>query len=152
MNEVDDIIKKMKKEIKQSTEAAAREGKMLRGASRSRSSSAKVELKRRTFKTDRDKLLIIQRGWCANKDCAKLNNGARQRVYTEKDIDHKIPLKIWELMSKSPKKFNDISNLQILCPRCHRNKTAEDRKNIALYKDKKKSRQETGLLGINTNW
>ena len=94
----------------------------------------KVEIKRRTFKADFYYLMEKQKGLCAYKKCAELH-GRRQPVTTTRDIDHKIPKKLWELKGKKGN-FNARSNLQLLCPDCHRRKTAEDRKKIATYKEK----------------
>jgi len=92
----------------------------------------KKELKRKVYVAYFNYLMDKQRGLCANKNCAKYH-GVRQKVTTIKDIDHKFPIKLWELMGKKGNP-NARSNLQLLCTGCHRRKTAEDRKKIAKYK------------------
>lgn len=94
----------------------------------------KKALKRKVFTADFNYLMEKQKGLCANKNCAKLH-GKRQPVTTTRDIDHKYPIKLWELKGKEGNP-NIRSNLQLLCPDCHRRKTAEDRKKIAKYKEK----------------
>lgn len=94
----------------------------------------KKALKRKVFTADFNYLMEKQKGLCANKNCAKLH-GKRQPVTTTRDIDHKYPIKLWELKGKEGNP-NVRSNLQLLCPDCHRRKTAEDRKKIAKYKEK----------------
>lgn len=93
----------------------------------------KKEIKRHVFTADFNYMMDKQKGKCANKNCAKYH-GVRQRVTTTKDIDHKFPIKLWELMGKKGDP-NARSNLQLLCTGCHRRKTAEDRKKIAKYKE-----------------
>lgn len=43
------------------------------------------------------------------------------------DIDHIIPRRRKTLKIPSNVRLNEISNLQVLCPNCHRIKTIEDR-------------------------
>lgn len=106
----------------------------------------KKKTKRRVFKDDFNKLMDKQKGLCANKNCAK-HHGTRQKVTTTRDIDHIIPIKLWELkgLKGNP---NRLSNLQLLCPDCHRRKTANDRKKIALYKEKHGSKSNKGKKDI----
>jgi len=99
------------------------------------------ELKRKIFTDDFYKLMDRQKNMCASKDCKK-HNGVRQPVTTIRDIDHIYPIKLWELKGKKGN-ANDLSNLQLLCPNCHRLKTAEDRKKIALYREKIKTNKKT---------
>jgi 5-methylcytosine-specific restriction endonuclease McrA len=101
-------------------------------------------LKRKVSAADFNYLMDKQKGFCANKKCRSLH-GKRQRVTTTKDIDHKYPVKLWELKSKEGN-VNTRSNLQLLCPDCHRRKTAEDRKKISRFKAelKEKRKKTTG--------
>ena len=91
------------------------------------------EIKRTNFKADFNHLMEIQKEKCVYPKCKKLH-GKRQKVHSLRDLDHKIPVKLWELKKKKGN-VNMRSNLQLLCPGCHRHKTAEDRKKIALYKE-----------------
>ena len=45
------------------------------------------------------------------------------------DLDHIIPRRRKSLKEASSVKMKNISNLQVLCPNCHRTKTIQDRKN-----------------------
>ena len=87
----------------------------------------------------RDKILIKQKSKCAGKDCAKLHNGKKLMVNIRSDFDHIIPL---ALGGK-----HKLSNIQALCPGCHRLKTREDRYKISQAKKKKKNKKDSGLLG-----
>ncbi len=111
-------------------------------------SQEKKGLKRKTFTDDFYKLMDEQNKLCADPLCSK-RHGKRQSVSTTRDLDHKFPIKLWDLMNKKGD-HNDISNLQLLCPDCHRIKTASDRKKIAIYKTKKlKTRgQGSGSFGL----
>ena len=110
------------------------------------------QFKRKVYTIDFYYLMQKQKGLCANRDCAKLNR-VRQPVSSFRDIDHKIPIRLWELMRKSGNP-NARSNLQLLCPSCHRYKTAKDRKKIALYRKKhgietkKKKKKEEKVRAI----
>ena len=111
-------------------------------------SSESKEIKRTNFKADFNYLMEKQDGKCAYPKCKKLH-GMILKVDSIRDLDHKIPVKLWELMKKQGN-VNMRSNLQLLCPGCHRHKTAEDKKKIALYKQSqgiKTSSEEGGLLG-----
>ena len=103
------------------------------------------EIKRTNFKADFNHLMEIQKGKCAYSKCNKIN-GKRQVVHSIRDLDHKIPIKLWELMKKKGN-VNMRSNLQLLCPGCHRHKNAEDRKKIAIKKRHGKDNDKAGLLG-----
>lgn len=81
----------------------------------------------------RDKILMRQSNKCAGKDCAKLHNGKKLMVNNRSDFDHIKPL---ALDGK-----NVLSNLQALCPGCHRLKTREDRYNISQKKKKSKAKK-----------
>lgn len=124
--------------------------------------SPTTTIKRTSYKHDFNILLRKQKGWCANPKCAKLNR-VRGRVTTLRNLDHKYPISLWKLSNKKGNP-NAISNLQLLCPNCHANKTALDSKKLSLYKKKhgikttkkkvvKKKRKRrsgnTGLAGLN---
>lgn len=79
-------------------------------------------------------LMDKQKGLCADKKCAN-RHGKRQKVSTTRDIDHKYPIRLWELSGKKGN-VDARSNLQLLCLECHRRKNAEDKKKIANYKEK----------------
>jgi len=100
-------------------------------------------LKRYVGSADFTYLWEKQKGLCANKKCRSLH-GKRQKVTTTKDIDHIYPVKLWELKEKEGN-VNTRSNLQLLCPDCHRRKTQEDRKKISKFKAelKEKHRKTT---------
>jgi 5-methylcytosine-specific restriction endonuclease McrA len=100
-------------------------------------------LKRYIGSADFTYLWEKQKGLCANKKCKSLH-GKRQKVTTTKDIDHIYPVKLWELKEKEGN-VNTRSNLQLLCPDCHRRKTQEDRKKISKFKAelKEKHRKTT---------
>jgi 5-methylcytosine-specific restriction endonuclease McrA len=100
----------------------------------------KAKLVRKTYTHDFNDLHLKQKGWCANPGCAKINR-IKQKVTTLKDLDHKFPIKLWEIMDKKGDP-NNLKNLQLLCPSCHRFKTALDRKKISLYK------REHGLKSV----
>ena len=98
------------------------------------------ELKRKTYTADFYDLMDKQNKLCADPQCSK-RHGRRLSVSTIRDLDHIFPIKLWELMKKKGNP-NDISNLQLLCPNCHRIKTASDKKKIAEYKRKKGKRTQ----------
>lgn len=87
----------------------------------------------------RDKILMRQNNKCAGKDCAKLHNGKKLMVNNRSDFDHIKPL---ALGGK-----HTLTNLQALCPGCHRLKTREDRYNISQKKKKKKKANNNLLDG-----
>jgi 5-methylcytosine-specific restriction endonuclease McrA len=107
--------------------------KLVKRKKTTKKTTKKKEIKRHIFTADFNHLMDTQKGKCANKNCAKYH-GVRQQVTTIKDIDHKFPIKLWELQEKKGDP-NARSNLQLLCTGCHRRKTAEDRKKIAKYKE-----------------
>lgn len=83
------------------------------------------------------KVLKKQKYKCSGKNCAKMHNGKRMPVGSNRDIDHKRALKLGGK--------HILSNLQALCPNCHSEKTKEDRRKIAQSKKR-------GVRGkINTN-
>jgi len=96
-------------------------------------------LKRKTYSADFYNLMEKQNHLCADPLCAK-RHGKKQTVNSMRDMDHIIALKLWELMKKKGN-VNEFSNLQLLCPGCHRVKNANDRKKIAEFKQKKSSRE-----------
>ncbi len=77
----------------------------------------------------RDKILMKQKNKCAGNNCAKLHNGKKLMVNNRSDFDHITPL---ALDGK-----HTLSNLQALCPGCHRLKTREDKYKISQRKKKK---------------
>lgn len=79
----------------------------------------------------RDKILMRQNNKCAGKDCAKLHNGKKLMVNNRSDFDHIKP--------KALDGDHELSNLQALCPGCHRLKTREDRYNISQRNKKAKT-------------
>lgn len=89
----------------------------------------------------RDKILMRQKNKCAGKDCAKLHNGKKLMVNNRSDFDHIKPL---ALGGK-----HTLSNLQALCPGCHRLKTREDKYNISQAKKRKKKKTNDSLFGEN---
>jgi len=95
-------------------------------------------LKRKTYTSDFYNLMDKQNNKCADTLCAK-RHGKKQSVSTTRDLDHIFPIRLWELTKKKGNP-NDISNLQLLCPDCHRIKTAHDKKQIAEFKKKKGGR------------
>lgn len=103
-------------------------------------------LKRKTYSADFYDLMEKQNHLCADSKCSK-RHGRRQSVNSTRDMDHKFPIKLWELMKKKGN-VNDISNLQLLCPGCHRIKTAADKKAIAEYKQKKVKRGQSNPYGV----
>jgi len=116
-------------------------------------------LKRTRFKADINYLMERQKGKCASKNCVKYN-GKKQSVHSISNLDHIIPIKLWELMKKKGD-VNMRSNIQLLCPNCHARKTAEDRKRIAKYQEKNQDTSESqkseptvqDLLGnLKNNW
>lgn len=86
----------------------------------------------------RDKILMRQKNKCAAKDCAKLHNGKKLMVNNRSDFDHIVPL---ALGGK-----HKLSNIQALCPGCHRFKNREDRHKISQFK-KKKNKSNAELFG-----
>jgi 5-methylcytosine-specific restriction endonuclease McrA len=76
------------------------------------------------YKDDIKKLWKKQNGKCARRH--------EQLDTFHWHIDHIIPIALGG--------ETDLSNLQILCTKCHMDKTAEDRKKIALAKKKQKSK------------
>ena len=91
------------------------------------------------------KILNRQNNKCASGDCAKLHNGKKMQVNSLSDFDHIKPL---ALNGK-----HTLSNLQALCPTCHRNKTQEDRYNISKSKKKKETSKPKDLMkGILGNY
>jgi len=68
------------------------------------------------------KRLIIKAGYRCER-C-----GLRKKNLMFFDIDHIVPRRRRTLKEPSNIKIKDISNLQVLCPNCHRLKTIEDRR------------------------
>ena len=100
----------------------------------------KGSLKRKTYTADFYKLMDTQNKLCADPLCSK-RHGRKLSVSTTRDLDHIFPIKLWSLMEKKGNP-NNISNLQLLCPDCHRIKTASDKKRIAQYKQKQIQKKE----------
>ena len=73
--------------------------------------------KRTNFKADFNHFMEIQKEKCAYPKCEKLHS-VRQKVHSIKDLDHKIPVKLWELKKKHGN-VNMRSNLQLICPSYH---------------------------------
>ena len=104
------------------------------------------EVNRTKFKADFNYLMLKQKNKCTYPKCKRLHK-IKQDVHSIKDLDHKIPIKLWQLMKKQGDP-NMRSNLQLLCPGCHQHKTAEDKKNIALYKKKiEEPKDPPGVFG-----
>lgn len=99
----------------------------------------KEPLKRKTYTADFYDLMDKQNKLCADPLCSK-RHGKRLSVSTTRDLDHKFPIKLWELIGKKGDP-NNISNLQLLCPDCHRIKTAFDKKRIAKYKQEQSQKE-----------
>tara|TARA_Y100000034_G_C6584390_1_gene253609 strand:+ start:150 stop:554 length:405 start_codon:yes stop_codon:yes gene_type:complete len=94
----------------------------------------------------RDKILVKQKNLCVGKDCENLHNGKKLLVNNRSDFDHKKPL---ALGGK-----HLLSNLQALCPGCHRLKTREDRYKISQQKKKipkKKIKKSSNSFEIDLN-
>jgi len=102
---------------------------------RRKKSTKKKKVERHTYRIDRKELLLKQKGMCAFKRCPQLHAGRRrQSVTVNSHLDHKIPVRLWELKDLKGN-VNTPSNLQLLCPTCHEHKSAEDKKKIAKYKE-----------------
>lgn len=93
--------------------------------------------RKRPHSIDVNNILERQKGWCANNGCAKLNR-VKQRVNAYGELDHKISLAIWKIKGNKGNP-NSLSNSQLLCPKCHRAKSAKDSKKLAELKRKKKT-------------
>jgi hypothetical protein len=82
-------------------------------------------------------LMKKQNNLCANKNCAKNNDGAHRKVRSIDNMCYIIPIELWELkkLKGDPKQR---SNRQLLCRTCRKIKFTANRKMIAKYKMKGK--------------
>lgn len=101
---------------------------------RKRGHKTKIRASRNNLrKADFFFLMKEQNNLCASRDCAKNNDGVRQKVSSTNDMCFIIPVNVWEFEGRQgdPRKR---SNRQLLCPTCHKIKITEDRKRIAKLK------------------
>jgi hypothetical protein len=79
----------------------------------------------------KEQIIKRQKGYCANKNCAKLN-GKKAKITINCNFDHTKP---FAMGGKTT-----LKNLKGYCPNCHAEKTRKDREKIRKWKEKQKKK------------